>query len=422
MRPRAEERGIHLVVEYAGEVPETILSDEARLRQSLVNLVGNAVKFTERGEVRVVVAFLPAWRDGRPALKIDVADTGIGIRPEVMAELFQPFTQGDATTVRKFGGTGLGLAISRHLAELLGGELTAASVAGQGSTFTLVLPTGGLDGVRMLDRPAEVLQDAPDDSWRLTSEDLRGIRVLLAEDGFDNQELIRLVLRKAGAEVEIAENGRVAVEKAEAGRFDVILMDMNMPEMDGYEATRILRDRGVPTPILALTANAMAGDRQRCLDAGCNDYVAKPIDRLRLSGVIAQYAGRTTSEVPPTPAPTDDHPPPVSGPIVSQYAADPDMAAILGGFVTRLPDQVDAMRQTLDQGAYEDLQRAAHKLKGAGGAYGYASLTEASRTLENAAKARDGEAALAAIERILELCRAIQEGYTASVPSAEPVP
>jgi len=421
MRPRAEQRGIHLAVEYPGEVPETILTDEARLRQSLVNLVGNAVKFTERGEVRVVVAFLPAWREGRPALKIDVADTGIGIRPEVMAELFQPFTQGDATTVRKFGGTGLGLAISRHLAELLGGELTAASVAGQGSTFTLVVPTGDLRGVKMLDHPAEVLQDAPGDCWRPSSEDLRGVRVLLAEDGFDNQELIRLVLRKAGAEVEIAENGRIAVEKAEAGPFDVVLMDMNMPEMDGYEATRILRDRGFPAPILALTANAMAGDRQRCLDSGCNDYVAKPIDRLRLIHAIAEHAGRAASDAPPTPAPTDDLPSPGSRPVVSQYADDPDMAAILGSFVARLPDQVDVMRQTLGRGAYEDLQRAAHRLKGSGGSYGYASLTEASRTLENAAKARDREAALAAIERILELCGAIQEGYTASVPSAEPV-
>jgi len=422
MRPHADQRGIQLAVDYPGEVPETILTDEARLRQSLVNLLGNAIKFTEQGEVRIVVTFLPAWRNGAAAVKFEVVDTGIGICREVLAGLFQPFTQGDSATARKFGGTGLGLAISRHLTELLGGELSAKSVPGQGSTFTLIVPTGDLRGVKMLQRPTEALQDAGSAPWRPVAENLRGIRILLAEDGFDNQELIRLVLRKAGAEVHIVANGRLAVEKAEAGSFDLILMDINMPEMDGYQATRILRDRGYRQPILALTANAMSGDKERCLAAGCNDHVAKPIDQARLIHLIAAHVGPVASEGRETPAPTQETPAGATGPVASQYAADPEMATILAGFVERLPGRVDAMRQTLARGEYEDLQRLAHNLKGSGGSYGYASLTEASRLLETAAKGRDEEGAAAALAEIAELCRAIHEGYVACVPAGETTP
>ena len=289
MRPRAEQRGNSLVLEYTGELPETIRTDGARLRQALVNLAGNAVKFTEKGSVRMRVSFLPAWRDGRPAVAVEVIDTGVGIREEVLPQLFQPFNQGAAGVARKFGGTGLGLAISREIADLLGGELTVRSVVGQGSTFTLTVPTGDLEGVRMLHRPAEALAETAPETSRPSGRSLTGVRVLLAEDGFDNQELIRAVLGKAGAEVAVADNGRIALDMAAAGPYDLILMDMNMPEMDGCQASRALRDRGDRRPILALTASAMPEDVERCLAAGCNEHLTKPIDRVRLVRTIAQY-------------------------------------------------------------------------------------------------------------------------------------
>ena len=422
MRPRADQRGIPLIVDYPGKVPETILTDGARLRQALVNLVGNAVKFTEQGEVRIVVTFLAAWRNGAPAVKFEVVDTGIGIRREVLAGLFQPFAQADATTARKFGGTGLGLAISRHIAELLGGELNATSVWGQGSTFTLTVPAGDLGGVAMLERPAEVLEERAVAPWHPVSAKLAGFRILVAEDGFDNRELIRLMLHKAGAEVEVAENGRLAVEKAQSGSFHLVLMDMNMPEMDGYQATRVLRERGFRKPIVALTANAMSADRERCLAAGCDDYLAKPIDRAQLLHWISAHVGPVPAEGSERPLPDPETSGGAKEIVVSQYASDPDMAAILAGFVERLPGQVDAMRRLLACQAYEELQRLAHKLKGSGGSYGYPSLTEASRTLEAAAKAGDEEAAAAAIHRIAELCAAIQEGHAAPVLDAEVAP
>jgi len=427
MRPRAAERGVSLTVRYATQVPQTISTDGGRLRQALVNLVGNAVKFTERGSVRIVASFLADWRDGRPAMKIEVVDTGIGIPEEVLPRLFQPFTQADASTSRKFGGTGLGLAISHQVAEMLEGELTAKSVLGQGSTFTLTIPAGDLEGIEMLQHPGEAEHERENEHRLQTTDDLQGVRILLAEDGFDNREVIRAMLLTARAEVETAEDGQIAVARAQAEPFDVILMDMNMPVMDGYRATRTLRDQGYAGPILALTANGMSGDKERCVAAGCNDYLVKPIDRVRM---IQTIAARVRNETVASPAAeSETQAGPIPGEpcgegeiIVSQFAGEPEMAEILEAFVQRLAGQVAAMREALDVGKYEYLQRLAHSLKGSGGSYGYPSLTEASRALEQAARAKEIGAARTALDTVAATCEAIQEGYVpcAAIGSATP--
>ena len=290
MQVRTQGKGIKLRIEQEGLLPETILTDPTRLRQILVNLVGNAVKFTESGSVSVVVRLIQQ----EPAtLEWDVIDTGIGLTPEQQQALFQPFTQADNSTVRKFGGTGLGLTISKRLAELLGGDVRIVeSQLGVGTTFRLTIGIGPLEGVRLL-QPSDTLatQDEPE-SERATILNLpEGCRILLAEDGPDNQRLISFVLKKAGAVVTVAENGKQAVDLVEAAGddpYDVILMDMQMPIMDGYTATTLLRRNGYTRPIVALTAHAMSGDREKCLAAGCNDYATKPIDRLRLIQQIAE--------------------------------------------------------------------------------------------------------------------------------------
>jgi len=422
MRPRAQGRGNALFLEYIGELPETIYTDGARLRQAMVNLVGNAVKFTENGTVRVRSRCLPAWRDNQAAVKIEVIDTGIGIRAEVLPTLFQPFTQGDASVGQKFGGTGLGLAISQHIAELLGGELSVESTLGQGSIFTLTIPTGELQGVKMLSCPAEAIEDSAPDYGLSTGQELQGIRILLAEDGFDNQELIRTLLQRVGAEVEIAGNGRVAVQKAEAECFDVVLMDMNMPELDGYEATQALRRRGYQQPILALTANAMSGDTQRCLAAGCNDHLTKPIDRARLIGSIARFAARAPSGGKRSSPSRDEVQAHRDQAIRSQFADDPSMADLLAAFVARLDSQVVAMRAALADRRYEDLQRAAHQMKGSGGSYGYPTLSDAARALEDAVKNRDVATAASALNHLAGLCQTIKHGHElcACAGGAEP--
>jgi PAS domain S-box-containing protein len=290
MRPRAEQRKSTLEVRYTGPLPETIRTDGARLRQVFVNLVENAVKFTENGSIRIGVLFLPQWRSDQSAVSVEVKDTGIGIRQESLALLFEPFTQAERSTNWKYGGTGLGLAISRQIVTALGGELTVHSVPGEGSTFTVTIPTGDLSGVNLLQSPGEIIcENEAGTRWTPGAGALRGVKILLAEDSIDIQKLLRTVLGNVGAEVEVVENGRLAMERAESGIFDVVLMDMNMPEMDGYEATTRLRDRGYRRPILALTANAMSGDCEHCLAAGCDAHLAKPIDRKQLIETVAQF-------------------------------------------------------------------------------------------------------------------------------------
>ena len=417
VRPRAEQRGLSLTIEYKTELPETILTDAARLRQALVNLAGNAVKFTEEGGVRIIVWLLPIWQ-GHPAVRVQVIDTGIGIREEEMAKLFEPFMQGDESVYQRFGGTGLGLAISRHIVNMLGGELAVTSVWGQGSTFSLTVPIGDIVGVSMLQNPTEIERDIAVQLGSTPARELEGLHILLAEDGYDNRELIKTVLRSAGAEVETAVNGQEAVERVAASPFDTVLMDMNMPVMDGYEATRKLRDNGYKQPILALTANAMVTDTKRCLDAGCDRHLTKPIDRRRLVHTIAVCMGRSTwneeqeeMAILPTPAEVGE------GPVVSLFAEDPDVAGILGGFIDGLDEQLSEMGRVLSEDRFDDLKRLAHRLKGAGGSYGYPALTDLCKILEDAATAKDRETAEKMLEKVAGMCRAVKDGYQTTANS-----
>jgi PAS domain S-box-containing protein len=315
MRVRANSKNLPLEIEYDGPIPESIQSDPKRLRQILVNLIGNAIKFTEAGEVRVV-ARLSGAESGEPAMQFDVIDSGIGMTAGQIGELFKPFSQLDASTTRRHGGTGLGLTISQRLARELGGDINVQSTPGQGSTFTVKVSTGPLDGVRLLASPAEA--QLPANSVSKPAEPIASVdcRVLLAEDGLDNQRLIAVLLKKAGATVVVVENGKLAYDAALAARdagtsFDVILMDMQMPVMDGYEATEKLRAAGYTGPIIALTAHAMSTDRTRCLQAGCDDYATKPIDRRQLLALVAEHTSRPgihqRTEPPATRPHADSH-------------------------------------------------------------------------------------------------------------------
>ncbi|MFQ5424041.1 MAG: ATP-binding protein [Phycisphaerae bacterium] len=291
---KARENGNAIKVRFEGPIPDHIESDPVRLKQSLVNLVGNATKFTENGTIQVV---LECDRRNEKLL-FHVIDDGIGMTPEQMARLFKPFTQADVSTTRKFGGTGLGLTITRRIAQLLGGDVTVKSEAGKGSTFTISVCTGPLEGIQMVEAP----DDTPTTTTKQTkTKDLPGIdgRVLLVEDGPDNQRLIAHLLKKAGADVTLAENGKLGMEQAlqarDAGEaFGVILMDMQMPVMDGYAATRALRRQGYDGQVVALTAHAMKGDLDRCLTAGCDHYLSKPIDRDVLIREVADRMGRAS--------------------------------------------------------------------------------------------------------------------------------
>ncbi|MFT5423575.1 MAG: PAS domain S-box-containing protein, partial [Phycisphaerales bacterium] len=294
---KAADKGIELSVRYETPIPERIESDPTRLRQILVNLIQNAIKFTHVGRVTVSVTANPE----RQMIRFEIADTGIGMSPEQREQVarFDAFSQADGSTSRRFGGTGLGLRISNSLAELLGGGIEIESDLGEGSTFTLRISSGNPAKFSTV-TPAqashiagpEMPQEAVEMPAVHSADALAGLRVLVAEDGRDNQRLIEFHLKKAGAQVEIVETGRLALDAVSQSDtpFDLVLMDMQMPQMDGYEATRALRELGHRIPIIALTAHAMDGDREKCLQAGCDAYLSKPIDRLEMIQTCARWA------------------------------------------------------------------------------------------------------------------------------------
>ena len=311
MLPRAVAKHIQLRIEYATTVPETFLCDPLRLKQILINLTGNAIKFTDAGGVTLRVAL---QKDTVPTtLAFEVADCGIGMTEDQIAKLFQPFSQADETITRRFGGTGLGVAIARKLSQLLGGDLTVTSTFGTGSIFTATVATGPLTQT-VLRKPENthsrnrVTTGASPKTEQSLS--LAGVRVLYAEDGPDNQKLVALFLSKAGATVTPADNGLLAVQAMcvssdpnaplrQPAPFDLILMDMQMPELDGYSATRLLRSMGCTLPIIALTAHAMAGDRERCLAAGCSDFTTKPIEKATLIRLCSVWASKRDPSLSP---------------------------------------------------------------------------------------------------------------------------
>lgn len=291
-RIRAEEKNLRLSVSPMGHIPTTIQTDPTRLQEILTNLVDNAIKFTEKGKVSVTVRTV---KSPRPQLRFDVVDTGMGMTSEQVDRLFQPFVQADSSTSRQFGGTGLGLTISRRLARMLGGDICVDSTPGVGSTFTLQIDMGSANGDAGNERKNKA---APSVSLPTLSQ--LNCHVLLAEDYSDIRRPVTYLLRNAGARVAVAENGRQAFEmvmEAEQGDrpFDVVLMDMQMPDVDGYAATKRLRRQGYDKPIIAITAHAMESDRQKCLAVGCDDYVAKPLDMAKLVNLICHHCQRFVS-------------------------------------------------------------------------------------------------------------------------------
>ena len=287
MRPRAQSKGIQLELELGSTLPPIIISDPVRLKQIVLNLLGNAIKFTEKGWVRLTVSHHESEIDGTCELSLAVLDSGIGISNEQLDNLFKPFSQADNSMSRRFGGTGLGLVLSRHFAQMLGGDIQVKSTPGVGSQFTLTINAKQVESELQSKAEQKSSTQAQDNPKR----DLISGRVLLAEDGPDNQRLVMFHLKKMGLTPILAENGQIAADLAMAERdkgtpFDLILMDMQMPVMDGYTATRQLRDRGYTGLIVALTAHAMEGDRERCIEAGCDEYTTKPIDRAKLQAFI----------------------------------------------------------------------------------------------------------------------------------------
>jgi len=401
---KASEKGIELELHIQNDVPETISGDPGRIRQIVTNLVGNAVKFTERGSV-TVTAYAERLAGDTLQFHIDIADTGIGMSPQAANRIFEDFVQADETVTRKFGGTGLGLSISRKFAQALGGDISVESEPGAGSIFKVSLDAGSaMDVAWVTPEQALAVADAPRMQER-TNWVFPAAQILVVDDGPENREFVKVVLEEYGLTIDEAENGRIAVEMVTATNYDLILMDVQMPEMDGLTATKLMRDHGLQTPIIALSANVMKGFEQELYDAGYTDYLTKPIDLDRFMSKLAELLNAEPKQEPFTesimsestqePATLVED----SSPIVSRLGANnPRFANVIARFVGRLEEQLPAMDEAFWAQDFESIAKLAHWLKGAGGTVGFDVFYEPASELESAAKAMD----LPAIERQLQ--------------------
>lgn len=429
MRPAATKKGLTFEVLQCTELPERIHTDPVRLRQCLTNLVNNAIKFTEEGHVYVNVSLQEVNDKGRPEpyIRFDVEDTGIGISADKQELIFEEFMQVDGSHTRKYSGTGLGLPITKQLAYLLGGELSLTSEEGKGSVFSLTIPAG----VEVKSQP---LFNKYDFANRLNEE--RDVpsqvkfsgRVLVAEDSLTNQMLIKLLLEKTGLQVTTAEDGKEAVDKALSQPFELIFMDIQMPNMNGYEATKILRRKGLKTVIIALTAYAMKGDDKKCIAAGCSDYMAKPIDRKQLLQIIRKYlpsestalgekidsvksrvdelgrlcSGEKSHEGQPAKsADARKKKNIIDWALIAEVCGDEDVIKdIVEIFLEDGPLCIESIAGAIKAKKPADVQLYAHKLKGAASHVGAARLSQTAYQLECAARKKDMATAASIFEDV----------------------
>ena len=387
---KAVERGLDFRISVAPEVPMQLIGDPFRLEQILINLLGNAVKFTDHGEVTLEITAVPAGADEPVAVTCTVRDTGIGMTAAQMMNLYQPFTQADYSTTRRYGGTGLGLSISRRLVELMGGTIGVKSEPDRGSVFTFTVPLGR---GRQADMPARPLLDQP-----LITAALSGRRVLIVEDNTINQQVARELLQRIGMVVTIAADGREAatIVTATANRFDIVLMDLQMPVMDGYEATRLIREQWPPDrlPIIAMTAYASREELKHCLESGMNDHLAKPVQPERLYACLAQWvrpadgpdvtaAQPCGHQVPhdlPGSLPGLD---PVLG--LAQLAGNVDLYhRLIIDFARDSQGLGQQIRNSLEEPDLKHSRLLAHTLRGVAGTLAASALQAAARDLETA--------------------------------------
>ncbi len=375
LRSKAIQKAIDLRIEFVNRIPETITSDPTRLRQILTNLIGNAIKFTDTGGVNVIVR--SKGDDPSPSfIEITVSDTGIGMTPEQIAKVFDPFTQADTSTTRKYGGTGLGLSISKRLAEALGGTLEIISQHGVGSEFIFTIGLEDVGDVQVLGPEEAMAYALRPRSKEFQRIDLHGTRVLVVDDSETNRNLITLLIKDSGGEVVTATNGQEAIELLvdQNRSVDVVLMDMQMPIMDGYTASSNLRKLGFARPIVALTANAMVGDEVRCRNAGCTDYLTKPIDLDALLRIVRLRSG-THIEAVATELAFSDEPSILPNDWLRDFACD---------LIEQVADTLPVMLAACNAGDFDEVARQSHRIKGTGGTVGLDKLSALAEDCEQA--------------------------------------
>jgi two-component system, sensor histidine kinase len=420
LEARARSKGLALTAEIALDVPRRLNGDPGRLKQVLLNLTGNAIKFTEEGSVRIAVTHRPLDGDGIE-LDIAVIDTGTGIAPEVQDRLFTRFMQADSSISRRFGGTGLGLAICKELCELMGGTIGVESAPGRGSTFSFTLRCA---------RAATASGAADGASGRVDAEAARALDILVAEDNEINRMLVSALLAHLGHRIELVDDGRAAVAAVERRAWDLVLMDVQMPEMDGVAATRAIRALPPPAnavPIVALTANALAEHRAEYLAAGMNDYLTKPIQPDALEAALARWAPQATT-APEGPALSEsDQVLSSECPLASLSRSLPPvrLSEIVAAYVSDTEQRLERLRQHAERQDFTALGQEAHNLAGTSGNVGAVQVAALAREMKQLAHAQDaGAAALVdVIERAAaSALSALRQRYPRTAEGAGPHP
>jgi PAS domain S-box-containing protein len=395
LRVQASAKNLGFGSQVSPETPSLLRGDDHRLRQVLTNLCANAIKFTERGEVRLGAA-LESQGDGTATVRFTVTDTGIGIRPDQVVALFSPFTQADESTTRKYGGTGLGLAISKQLVEMMGGAIGVDSREGQGSTFwfTAVFELEPPSQQEPAGERGDGRAGAPGGTPRMASGNAR---ILVAEDNATNRTVALAQLEKLGYKASAVANGAEAIEALQDGRYDLVLMDCEMPVMDGFEATRQIRGSARPgIPIIALTADAMPADRDRCLSAGMNDYLLKPVDLERLAELLARWLPNPDPQgADQTAEPAGSEPAPAifdADALLKRLRGDRQLAAVVvKGFLEDFPSQLNILRKRLAEADGPGACLQAHTLKGSAATVSAGGLSAVALEMERAAGAGELE-------------------------------
>jgi len=360
--PGARDKGLEFSINYQFPLPRTILTEPIYLKQILINLCSNASKFTNKGYVHIDISCDESFRN----IRIDVSDSGIGMTPKEVERVFDPFIQADSTTTREYGGTGLGLAISSRLASVIDGSLRCVSEPGKGSCFTLEFMNRTSGQIETINSMEEVQEQVDTTLEQAKVKPLSG-HILLVEDSPDNQQLIGMYIRKTGAYLDIAADGKVGVEMALNNNYDLILMDMQMPVLDGLEAIRLLRSNNYKGSIVSLTANAMLTNRENCLAAGANDYLVKPIDLTQFYEVLNRYLQANSAAGKDAPAERS---------IFDDYYNSPGYLKIVERFREKLPNLVAELSEAVRKQDWNDVKEKSHDLKGIGGAVQLPEITE----------------------------------------------
>ncbi|MBW1871256.1 MAG: response regulator [Deltaproteobacteria bacterium] len=396
---KAHEKGLEFSCAAAPGVPAFLQGDPGRLRQILVNLTVNAAKFTQAGEI-AVLAYLEAETEEDVLIRFSVSDTGIGIPASRLNRLFRQFTQVDASTTRKYGGSGLGLAISKQLAQAMGGEIGVVSEEGRGSEFWFT--------ARFIKQPEQERCLIPPPELRDARHSIRelrrgAVRILLAEDNITNQQVALGILRKLGLSADAVANGVEAVRALESIPYDLVLMDVQMPEMDGYEATAKIRDpkssvHNHDIPIIAMTAHAMQGDRKKCLEAGMNDYLSKPVAPQALAEMLKKWLPKQKKDYAPGGSQETGLQVFDKSDLLNRLMDDEDLAqTIIAGFLGDIPEQIEKLKDYLQSGDASGAERQAHTIKGASANVSGAALSEVAFGLEKAVLAGDFDVAKAGL-------------------------